>query len=274
MKSSFDFELLHSETPSKAILLFHGLTGSPFEMKKYGTFLHKSGYDVYCYCLPGHGDYPQHIQSVSCKDWIDFSQEKYTKLRSKYSEFFLSGLCLGAVIALNLAAINDDVTGVISLSTTLYLDGWTVPWYNFLMPLGLNTLIRYYYTFPEREPYGIKNVAIRNKIASLMSRNTVAMDNYPLSCIYELLQLSKQTRKIIKEVACPILIIHSLEDDLTSIKSAKFVFDNVASKNKEYLELKDSYHLVLYDNEREFVFNKTLDFLEKLSVKELCEATA
>lgn len=274
MTSSFDFELLHKDKPSKAILLFHGLTGSPFEMKKYGSHLHKCGYDVYCYCLPGHGDSPQHIQSVSWKDWINFSQDKYKKLRSEYQDFFLSGLCLGAVIALNLAERNNDVTGIVSLSTTLYLDGWTVPWYNFFGPLMINTLMRYYYTFPEREPYGIKNLAIRRKIASLMTRNTVAMDNYPFSCIYELLQLSKRTRRNIKEISCPILLIHALEDDLTSVKSAKFVFDNVSSENKEYIELKDSYHLVLYDNEREFVFNKAFEFLDKLCTKQLCEASA
>ena len=47
MTSNIDFELIHSETKNeKAVLLFHGLTGSPFEMKKYGDFLFKNGYDV------------------------------------------------------------------------------------------------------------------------------------------------------------------------------------------------------------------------------------
>lgn len=272
MSSTFDFELLHNETPSKAILLFHGLTGSPFEMKKYAKHLHQCGFDVYCYCLPGHGDSLPPIYSVTWQDWISFSQHKYTELRQKYDDFFLSGLCLGAVIALNLAENNPDVTGVVSLSTTLFLDGWTIPWYNIFMPFALKTIVRYYYTFPEREPYGIKNLTVRKKIASLMSKNTVAMDNYPLSCIYELLKLSKKTRKHIKEITCPVLLIHSLEDDLTSVKSAKFVYDNISSGNKEYVELNDSYHLILYDNEKEFVFNKSFEFMDKLCTKELCEA--
>ncbi len=272
MSSSLDFELLHNDTPSKAIMLFHGLTGSPFEMKKYAQSFHKAGYDVYCYCLPGHGDHEQSIQSVSWRDWIDFSQVKYSALRSKYQEFFLSGLCLGAVISINLAENNHDVTGVISLSTTLYLDGWTIPWYNFLMPLALNTIVRFYYTFPEREPYGIKNEVIRRKIAGLMSKNTVALDNYPLTCVYELLRLSEDTRKNIKKMLCPILLMHSVEDDLTSVKSSKFVYENASSEVKEYIELTDSYHHVLYDNERAFVYEKALGFADSLcSKEELCE---
>ena len=101
----------------------------------------------------------------------------------------------------------------------------------------------------------------------LMSKNTVAMDNYPLSSIYELLLLSKGVQKNIKKIFAPALIVHSLEDDLTSTKSAKFVFNNISSFYKEYMELKDSYHLVLYDNEKEKVYNKTMEFIDALSYK-------
>ncbi len=268
-KTQMDYILIHRETvqPNRAVMLFHGLTGSPYELKKYAKFLYDKGFDVYCYCLPGHGDHKIDIYSVKESDWRKFANKRYKELRNHYADFFAGGLCLGAVLALNLAIENKDVTGLICLSTTLFLDGWTIPWYNFLMPVGLYTILRYYYTFPEREPYGIKNLKARNAVSKLMSKNTVAMDNYPLSSIYELLLLSKKVRHNIKKVFAPILIIHSLEDDLTSTKSAKFVFNNVSSFYKEYMELKDSYHLVLYDNEKEKVMNKTMEFIEALSYK-------
>lgn len=250
-------------------MLFHGLTGSPFEMKKYGTRLYKSGYDVYCYSLPGHGNFADAIETVTYKDWIDFAQNNYDRLRPQYDEFSLSGLCLGAVISVHLAQKNPDVTAVVALSTTLFLDGWTMPWYNFLMPLGLNTIVRYFYTFPEREPYGIKNESVRKKIAVLMSKTNVAMDNYPLCCVWELLKLSKEVQKDIKMLSCPLLAVHSKEDDLTSVKSARFIFDNCSSTKKEYIELENSYHMVLYDFERELVFDKAKEFLGRVS----CEAT-
>ncbi len=266
-KSEMDYILIHRETvqPNRAVMLFHGLTGSPYELKRYAKYLYEKGFDVFCYCLPGHGDHEIDIYSVKEKDWRDFADERYKALRKNYADFFVGGLCLGAVLALNLAVENKDITGLICLSTTLFLDGWTIPFYNFLMPLGLYTILRYYYTFPEREPYGIKNLKARAAVSKLMSKNTVAMDNYPLSSIYELLLLSKKVRHNIKKVFAPILIIHSLEDDLTSTKSAKFVFNNISSFYKEYMELKDSYHLVLYDNEKESVYNKTLEFTDALS---------
>ena len=265
MSSVFDFELKHEPQSTKAILLFHGMTGTPFELKKYANHLHKQGFDVYGYCLPGHGDHPQSIYTVAWEDWISFSNEKYSNLRSQYDEFFIGGLCLGAVIALNLAQTQKDITGIISLSTTLFLDGWTIPWYyNSMIIIGSNTILRYYYTFPEREPYGIKNESTRRKIANIMKKNTVALDNYPMSCIYELLTLSKHTRKNMKKIDAPILLIHSKEDDLTSIKSAEFVYNNISSKNKKLITLHDSYHLVIYDNEKELVFSKSTEFLNSL----------
>lgn len=269
MKSSpdLDFEFIDDNNiqNTNAVLLFHGLTGSTFEMKKYAQHLHANGFDVFAYCLPGHGEDTCNIRCVSYDDWIEFAQEKFLFLKKKYKKVFLGGLCLGAVLALVLAQKHKlEVAGVISLSTTLFLDGWTMPWYNFMMPLGLNTLIRYYYTFPEREPYGIKNIKKRRSIQKIMGKNTIAMDNYPLSCVYELLKLSKLARKNMKEVISPILIMHSKDDDLTSVKSAKFVYNNINSAKKELFILNDSYHLMLYDNDKDFVFDKSVEFLNQL----------
>lgn len=269
MESSpdLDFEFIDDNNiqNTNAVLLFHGLTGSTFEMKKYAQHLHANGYDVFAYCLPGHGEDTCNIRCVSYDDWIEFAQEKFLFLKKKYKKVFLGGLCLGAVLALVLAQKHKlEVAGVISLSTTLFLDGWTMPWYNFMMPLGLNTLIRYYYTFPEREPYGIKNIKKRRSIQKIMGKNTIAMDNYPLSCVYELLKLSKLARKNMQEVISPILIMHSKDDDLTSVKSAKFVYNNINSAKKELFILNDSYHLMLYDNDKDFVFDKSVEFLNQL----------
>ena len=269
MESSpdLDFEFIDDNNiqNTNAVLLFHGLTGSTFEMKKYAQHLHANGYDVFAYCLPGHGEDTCNIRCVSYDDWIEFAQEKFLFLKKKYKKVFLGGLCLWAVLALVLAQKHKlEVAGVISLSTTLFLDGWTMPWYNFMMPLGFNTLIRYYYTFPEREPYGIKNIKKRRSIQKIMGKNTIAMDNYPLSCVYELLKLSKLARKNMKEVISPILIMHSKDDDLTSVKSAKFVYNNINSAKKELFILNDSYHLMLYDNDKDFVFDKSVEFLNQL----------
>lgn len=264
--TSLDFEF-KNENSNRAVLLFHGMTGSPFEMKKYGRALHAAGFDVYCECLAGHGTSEVNIKNVQWQDWYNQSVKKYKELKENYAEVYLSGLCMGAVLALAIAEEYLDVSGIIGLSTTLFLDGWTIPWYNFLLPLGYSSIVKYYYIFPERYPYGLKNDRMRDKISALQKRNTVALDNYPLSCISELLKMSRYTRKNMHKVTAPLLLIHAKEDDLTSTRSADFVFENVSSKNKEYIKLENSYHLIVMDSERDYVFNKAIEFFNSLSAQ-------
>ena len=265
MGKSLDFEFIHENKCKRAVLLFHGMTGSPYEMKKMGKALFDADFDVFCYCLPGHGTSPINIKTVRWQDWYDDSVLHYKELTQKYDEVYLGGLCLGAVLAIAIAQEYQNVRGIVSLSTTLFLDGWTIPWYNFFMPIGVHTILRYYYSFPEREPYGLKNETLRRKIAALQKRNTEALDNYPMSCIYELLKFSKQTQKNIAKVTAPILLMHAKEDDLTSTKSAEFVYRNISSKTKNYIKLENSYHLIVMDYERDYVFEKSIEFFNRLS---------
>ena len=268
MANGIDFELLHDDITEKenkkAVLLFHGLTGSPFEMRKYGDFLFKNGYDVFCYSFPGHGERVSEIETVTWSDWCNFAQNKYNELRANYNQFFVSGLCLGAAMAVYLAEHNDDITGVAALSTTLFLDGFCIPWTICLLPFALSTIIRFYYTFPEDDCFGIKNERTRKSLAKLTAKVDIGMDNYPLNCVGGLLKLSKNVRKNLKKVNCPILCIHSKYDNLSSTKSAKVVLKGVSSEIKQYVELNDSYHMVLYDNEKEYVMNTVKEFFTKL----------
>ena len=271
---SLDFELLNEDrTTSRAVLLFHGMTGSPYEMKKYGQFLCSQGYDVYCDCLPGHGDKVEEIYTVSYKDWLNHAYKKFEELRAKYKEVYLSGLCLGAVLALAIAEkYPDEVDGIVALSTTLFLDGWRLPWYKVLIPLGLSTIVRFYYTYPECEPYGIKNLKTRRIVSKLLEKSDVGMIDFPMTCIFELLKLSRVVRKKdrLKQIKTPILFIHSEEDDLTSPRSAKVVYDGISSQDKDMIILHDSYHMVLYDNEKEFVFNTVGEFFNSHSKVKEC----
>ncbi len=260
---SLNFILKHENNSKGAVLLFHGLTGSPFELKKYGQFLYSNGYDVYAECLPGHGEKFEEIYTIKYQDWLNFAYTRFDILKKQYDKVFVSGLCLGAVLALAVGIkFKNDVAGIIALSTTLFLDGWRLPWYKCFMPVAFATIVRFYYSYPECEPHGVKNIKTRNAVKKLLAKGDVGMNDFPMTGFFELLKLSAFVRKNLKNLISPILIIHSKDDDLTSLKSAKVVYKNISSEDKEYIILYDSYHMVLYDNEKEFVFNKAIEFIE------------
>ncbi len=265
-----EFELKHENKPSCAVLLLHGLTGTPFELKKYAQALYNQGYDVYTPCLPGHGDKVQEIYTVKYQDWLNFVEEKFSEL--DYENIFVSGICLGAVLSLYLAIkFSDKIKGIIPCSTTLYLDGWRLPWYSILMPLGLSTILRFYYNYPECEPHGIKNEKTRAVVKKLLAKSDVGMNEFPMTAFYELLKLSSYIRKNLYKITTPVLLFHSKEDDLTSTKSAEVVYKKISSKDKEKIILYDSYHMIFYDNEKEMVFNKITQFIAE-HIKELSYA--
>ena len=262
---SLDFILRHEDLkPKGAILLFHGLTGSPFELKKYGQFLFNNGYDVYAQCLPGHGDNFEEIYTIKYEDWLNFAYSAFQTIKAEYDNVYVSGLCLGAILAIAVAIkFQGQLAGIISLSTTLFLDGWRLPWYKFLIPIALSTILRYYYSYPECEPHGIKNEKTRKIVKKLLEKGDVGMNDFPMTGIYELLKLSSFVRKNLYKMSDPIILIHSREDDLTSTKSAYTVYNNISSIDKNLIILENSYHMVLYDNEKDFVYNETLKFIEK-----------
>ena len=257
-----EFELLHEDINKGVVLLFHGLTGTPFELKKYAQFLFNQGYDVYAPCLPGHGGRAAEIYTVKYQDWLCFVEEKFLELTKKYENIFASGICLGAVLSIYLAIkFPDKLKGIIPCSTTLYLDGWRLPWYRIFMPLGLATILRFYYNYPECEPHGIKNEKTRAVIKKLLAKSDVGMNEFPMTGFYELLKLSKYIRRNLSKITTPVLLFHSKEDDLTSTKSAEIVYNKISSKDKEKIILYNSYHMIFYDNEKEFVFNKIAEFI-------------
>lgn len=257
---------LEQHNNKKVVLLLHGMTGGPSEFLQLGKYIHKAGYNVCCPVLPGHCEGIAEVQNATWQDWHEFAINQFDRLYQNYDEVYISGLCLGAVLAFDVAQERQmQVAGVCGLSTTLFLDGWKVPWYKIFFPLGLYTVLKFFYFFPETEPYGIKNEKLRKRVAKIFKENSTILDCFPMVSIKELLSISSFLRKNVNRVNAPFILIHSKLDDLTSIKSANFIYEKASSQIKKYVKLNDSYHLILRDNERKLVFEEIVGFFNIIS---------
>jgi carboxylesterase len=254
------FSLKHKRKSSKAVLLFHGLTGAPGELYHYGYRLFEEGYDVYCPVLPGHCRGTEAIKKTHLDDWLTFSLNEYDKISRGYRNLYLSGICLGAVLALYVASERKNVKGISCLSTTLFLDGWSLPWFSFLLPLVIYTVMKFYYAFPEGGAFGVKNAQAQKKVKAALENKSQYLDCFPIICVLEMLRLSRYMRRRFKRITAPVILIHSAKDDLTSVKSAEAVYRGIKSVKKEYVKLTNSYHLIAIDNEKDIVFDKTVNF--------------
>lgn len=263
-----------------AVLLIHGLTGTPNEMRFLAGYLNKKGYTVICPRLANHGE-PLHI--LKRTKWQSFyASAKKALLDFKTSNpqtpLFAGGLSMGALLALLLAEeFPDKVEGVCCLSPTLFYDGWNVPWTKCFLPLAYATPLKYISYFKEEPPYGIKNETIRQRVheyyknADLNKLNGVAKYGYPFFPVTLLCELNRLVKHLIKKlpaIKTPVQLIQAHEDDMTSVKNSQFIQDRIQSKMKEIFLLYNSYHVVTADQERETVAAGMEDFFNRVRAAE------
>jgi carboxylesterase len=193
--------------------------------------------------------------------------ERFDELARNYRSVCVSGLCVGAVLALDLAAQRPGQVAALSLlSTTLFYDGWSLPWYQFLAPLAYYSPLRYRYSYRERHPYGVKNESLRKWIAREMSEKTTSIagaSSLPMTAVYQAKKLAHHARRALPTVTAPALVVHAREDDVASVKSARFVVENIGSDDVDFVLLHDSYHIVTLDNEKDLVASETIRFFRE-----------
>ncbi len=68
---------------------------------------------------------------------------------------------------------------------------------------------------------------------------------------------------ILGKINVPIQLLQAKDDDVTSPKNSYYIYDRIASKNKEIFHFEDSYHIIIADQERDKVAEKTITFFEK-----------
>ena len=245
-----------------AVLLLHGLAGSPLELRYVARQLHSYGFAVHVPHFPGYG---HGKRATDWRRWHDDVCERLERLKRDYRTVSLGGLCIGATLALSVAAeMGDAITALALLSTTLRYDGWSIPWYRFLLPLSYHTPLRWSYSYAEREPYGLKNEILRARVAmaaKLHPCTDVGASSIPLNHVYQATRMIRRVRRALPQVTAPALVVHAVDDDIASVRSADFVIDHIGSRHVRKLYLGNSYHIVTMDNEREIVAREMADFI-------------
>ncbi len=250
------------------VLLLHGLTGTPTELGYLAHYLrHRGGHSVHVPRLANHGQPLGVLARTTWRELYRSAREAFADARDEARRHRLplvvGGLSLGAVLSLMLAAEHpQDVDGVACLSPTLFYDGWNVPWYHKLIPLVNYTPLKYFSYFRESEPFGLKDVALRSKIAgeygaaSLHDSRDAAKLGYahfPVRLFCEMQTLIARCKHDLPSVSCPVLLVQAENDDMTSPENSEYIRRRIGSSRSELVLLKQSYHLVSADLEREAV---------------------
>jgi len=258
----------------KAVLLVHGITGTPSELRYLGKGLNKAGFTVFCNTLPRHCSTLGELKKVTWQEIAASCIEDFNLLKKEYQQVFVAGLSMGALVGVHLAyKFPPEVSGIIALAPTFFYDGWAVPRgrIKLMESLWHIPFIRNSINIREDWPYGTKDEELRESIqrfykdakASIFSKKVFLFGSpfLPMACLYQHHQFSKIVKQELPLVKTPILILHAREDDMTSLRNAQFLFDNIGSQNKSLIILEDSYHMITIDKDKDRVTEEVVKFL-------------
>jgi carboxylesterase len=258
------FEFSIRGTTGKAVLLVHGMTGAPGEMKFLAKRLHKRGLSVAAPLLAGHGVDEAHLLSTTWRDWLGTVREAYRKLKAEHDEVYVAGICVGGALGLALAAEEPTVAGAAVYSMTYRYDGWNMKrWYSAVAPFaepfaGLPLIRRI--SFPEPYPFGLKDERLRESVAAAMgSVIPGALDHFPLGAMAEMHRLGRHIDRVGARIRQPTLILHARDDDMADPQNA-YRLRRALGGPVDLKLLDDCYHMIHVDLQRDLVGDLTADF--------------
>ena len=240
--------ILHGAEPfllpggEKGVLLLHGFTGSPAEMRLLGEALHQEGYTVLAPRLPGHGTTVEEMAETRWPLWYGGAEDGYWLLRSVCSEVAVVGLSMGGLLALALSA-QLPVWKTVSLSAPIDLYDKRAHYVD---------MFRLFRTYAPKK---------RRRFADVDDCYTVAYESTPLACVKSLLQLIRHVQRLLPQVQAPLLVMQGRREHTVRPRSALHIYEQSGSLQKELVWLEKSGHLVTLDIERELVFAQVKAFL-------------
>ena len=228
---------------NSACYIIHGYTGSTFEMHGLGKFLASNGFTAVGELLPGHGTSVKDCNSKSYHDWIDAVEKGYDQLAREFQEVFVIGFSMGCTLAFHLA-LTRNVRGLVIMAPAMYKFKSRKVYFS---PIVCH--------FKE---YEVK----RFKTPSDDQLPKFGYSVYPLKAGREVLKLTFRIRRQLHKVMAPAIVMHSTADISAPYENGPRVYDAVGSEDKQFITFNRSSHMLMYDCDKEAVWDATFQFVQ------------
>ncbi len=237
-------------------LLIHGFMGLPCTMRELGEYLAEQGMSVLCKPLPGHSTTPYDMERTNWHDWYGACVKDLKEISAKCEQVFLCGLSMGGTLALHLAAHHADrhkVGGVVTYGAPFKMKGVLFS----LLPVG-----KRFMRFMRVGDKDCADPAGRALAASY--------DRAPLQCVSSLIELIAHVQNDLQDVRVPALVFQSRSDHVITASSARSIIELLGSSDKAMLEVDKSYHILPVDYDKQFIKEKTCEFIRRIAENGAC----
>jgi len=263
-----NLSLFGEGTNGRGVLLLHGVTGSPIEMKYIAKWLHRAGCSVYAPLLPGHGKTMDDLRKTTWKDWSKGVSEAANWFAPKCDDLYVAGICGGGLLGLRLAHSMPAIRAAAVYSPLLRYDGWNAPLHyrygHYAVPVAVKLGVARYIAVKERYPFGIKSDRIRRLLAETGEGIRGTLPAFPVETLHQTYRMFRWIRKTLPRMTTPSLVIHSKQDDLAAPQNAQYICDHIGG-SCEIKWLDNSYHMIHVDQEHKSVAEITRAYFERAS---------
>jgi carboxylesterase len=238
--------------PRAAVLLLHGFTGSPWEVRPLGESLAARGYHAFAPRLPGHGTSPEAMLYVTHVDWEREAEHALLALQG-FEKVFVAGLSMGALLALLLAArFPQRVQALALLAPALKLRSRGAKLLQALKVLRRHPLdalwVRKYASDLEDDE--------ARASAPLLQR-------YPVVRLRDVFALQTLGVQAVAQVACPSVVLVAENDHVIDVREACELPDRL--KASRLVRLQRGFHVMTRDVDRARVAAEVGAFFEGIS---------
>ncbi len=230
------------------VVLVHGFTGTPFEIRYLGERLAEAGFTVRAPRLPGHGTTVADLDATRWQDWAEAVERAVDALLMRCRRVAVVGQSLGGLLALHVASHRRDVACVASLAAPLWLDGLSAKVARWTRPEGWLHRVR---TIPK-----LGGSDVRDRRAK---ENNPCYDAIPTRALGELLTFMQLTDEALPSITQPVLVLHATQDHTAPVACAQRIAERTRAVRTRILP--HSYHLIAVDVERDIVAAEVRQFL-------------
>ncbi len=231
-------------TRNEVVLLIHGFTATPSQMRPMADVLSAEGYAVRGILLPGHGQTLAAMERSNWEQWLAGAEGALKELLAKYARVDIVGHSMGGLITLNLAS-RYPVNRIATLSAPVRVRSPLV---------RLTPVLRFFRRYQPWNPEPPMEGELREPFNE-------GYPGFPVKCAWELEKLRRDTVKRMEDVKAPVLIVQPGMDSTVDPVSPYLIYDHVSSVYRELLLLEHSRHNALLGPEREHLFTDLARFL-------------
>ena len=244
--------LLKGQSRKVGVVLVHGFLAAPRELAELADYLGKLGLWVAVVRLKGHGTSPDDLAQRTVDDWRESVDNAYAALSMVCKKVVLVGFSFGGGLALDCAARNRSVRGVVAVSPPLRLQDL---FSRFAPSLNVwnKLMAAVHFRKGKREFVEIVN-----------EHPDINYHRLPVAGLVALEQFMSELEEQLPNITSPALIIQAQDDPVVNPEGTKLLFERLGSQQKEYRLFDFARHGILSGEGAGKVHTVIGEFIEKI----------